>query len=326
MLHHTITLPSKPRIVSDDGIKGTFEIDALYPGYGYTLGNSLRRIILSSLPGVAITSVKIDGVSHEFSVIEGVKEDVINILLNLRQVRFAIDGDEPVTVTLDVKGPGKITAADIKVPGQATLQNKDTYICELTGKTAALSMEITLEKGMGFLQKDQHRKEKVEIGTIALDALFTPIRNVSYDVEDMRIGDNTKFNRLRINIETDGSITPKVALEESVMIMIKQLEAVVEFQSDRTEAPATKTAEVAEESESESKSTDGVDMAEVLKTRIDAIGLSARTLHALTSANIRTVGGIARKKSDDLLEIEGIGEKGILEIKKILSDYGISLK
>ncbi len=325
MLHHTITLPSKPRIVSDDGVKGTFEIDALYPGYGYTLGNSLRRIILSSLPGVAITSVKIDGVSHEFSVIEGVKEDVINILLNLRQVRFAFDGDEPVTVTLDVKGPGKITAADIKVPGQATLQNKDAYICELTGKTAALSMEITLEKGMGFLQKDQHRKEKVEIGTIALDALFTPIRNVSYDVEDMRVGDNTKFNRLRINIETDGSITPKVALEESVMIMIKQLEAVVEFQSDRTEAPATKTAEVAEETESEAK-TDNVDMAEVLKTRIDAIGLSARTLHALTSANIRTVGGIARKKSDDLLEIEGIGEKGILEIKKILSDYGISLK
>ena len=325
MLHHTITLPSKPRIVSDDGIKGTFEIDALYPGYGYTLGNSLRRIILSSLPGVAITSVKIDGVSHEFSVIEGVKEDVINILLNLRQVRFAIDGDEPVTVTLDVKGPGKITAADIKVPGQATLQNKDTYICELTGKTANLSMEITLEKGMGFLQKDQHRKEKVEIGTIALDALFTPIRNVSYDVEDMRIGDNTKFNRLRINIETDGSITPKVALEESVMIMIKQLEAVVEFQSDRTEAPATKIAEVKDEAESEVK-TDNVDMAEVLKTRIDAIGLSARTLHALTSANIRTVGGIARKKSDDLLEIEGIGEKGILEIKKILSDYGISLK
>lgn len=325
MLHHTITLPSKPRIVSDDGVKGTFEIDALYPGYGYTLGNSLRRIILSSLPGVAITSVKIDGVSHEFSVIEGVKEDVINILLNLRQVRFAIDGDEPVTVTLDVKGPGKITAADIKVPGQATLQNKDAYICELTGKTAALSMEITLEKGMGFLQKDQHRKEKVEIGTIALDALFTPIRNVSYDVEDMRVGDNTKFNRLRINIETDGSITPKVALEESVMIMIKQLEAVVEFQSDRTEAPATKNVEVAEETESEAK-TDNVDMAEVLKTRIDAIGLSARTLHALTSANIRTVGGIARKKSDDLLEIEGIGEKGILEIKKILSDYGISLK
>ncbi len=325
MLHHTITLPSKPRIVSDDGVKGTFEIDALYPGYGYTLGNSLRRIILSSLPGVAITSVKIDGVSHEFSVIEGVKEDVINILLNLRQVRFGMEGDEPVVATLDVKGPGKITAADIKVPGQATLQNKDAYICELTGKTANLSMEITLEKGMGFLQKDQHRKDKVEIGTIALDALFTPIRNVSYDVEDMRVGDNTKFNRLRINIETDGSITPKVALEESVMIMIKQLEAVVEFQSDRTEAPATKTAEVAEETESEAK-TDNVDMAEVLKTRIDAIGLSARTLHALTSANIRTVGGIARKKSDDLLEIEGIGEKGILEIKKILSDYGISLK
>ncbi len=326
MLHHTITLPSKPRIVSDDGVKGTFEIDALYPGYGYTLGNSLRRIILSSLPGVAITSVKIDGVSHEFSVIEGIKEDVINILLNLRQVRFAMDGDEPVVATLDVKGPGKITAADIKVPGQATLQNKDAYICELTGKTAALSMEITLEKGMGFLQKDQHRKEKVEIGTIALDALFTPIRNVSYDVEDMRVGDNTKFNRLRINIETDGSITPKTALEESVMIMIKQLEAIVEFQSNHTEAPATKKSEVIEESEPETKSADNVDMAEVLKTRIDAIGLSARTLHALTSANIRTVGGIARKKSDDLLEIEGIGEKGILEIKKILADYGISLK
>ncbi len=326
MLDHTIKLPSKPRIVNEDGNRGTYEIDGLYPGYGHTLGNSLRRIILSSLPGAAITSVKIDGVSHEFSVIDGVREDVINIILNLRQVRFQLHTDEPQTVTLSIKGPKQVTAGDIKVSGQVSISNTDQHIAEITDKNTSLSIEMTVEKGLGFVPSEQHQKTKVDIGTIILDASFTPIRRVSYEVENMRVDDNTNYNRLRIIIETDGTITPREALESSIIIMIRQLEAIVEFKQVvevKEEAPIVVEEDEATEKVDEKES---LEMADIMKTRIDSIGLSTRTLNSLTSANIRTLGGIARKHSDDLLEIEGMGEKGIQEIKKVLANFGITLK
>ncbi len=326
MLDHTIKLPSKPRIVNEDGNRGTYEIDGLYPGYGHTLGNSLRRIILSSLPGAAITSVKIDGVSHEFSVIDGVREDVINIILNLRQVRFQLHTDEPQTVTLSIKGPKQVTAGDIKVSGQVSISNTDQHIAEITDKNTSLSIEMTVEKGLGFVPSEQHQKTKVDIGTIILDASFTPIRRVSYEVENMRVDDNTNYNRLRIIIETDGTITPREALESSIITMIRQLEAIVEFKQvveAKEEAPIVVEEDEATEKVDEKES---LEMADIMKTRIDSIGLSTRTLNSLTSANIRTLGGIARKHSDDLLEIEGMGEKGIQEIKKVLANFGITLK
>ena len=326
MLDHTIKLPSKPRIVNEDGNRGTYEIDGLYPGYGHTLGNSLRRIILSSLPGAAITSVKIDGVSHEFSVIDGVREDVINIILNLRQVRFQLHTDEPQTVTLSIKGPKQVTAGDIKVSGQVSISNTDQHIAEITDKNTSLSIEMTVEKGLGFVPSEQHQKTKVDIGTIKLDASFTPIRRVSYEVENMRVDDNTNYNRLRIIIETDGTITPREALESSIITMIRQLEAIVEFKQVvevKEEAPIVVEEDEATEKVDEKES---LEMADIMKTRIDSIGLSTRTLNSLTSANIRTLGGIARKHSDDLLEIEGMGEKGIQEIKKVLANFGITLK
>ncbi len=326
MLDHTIKLPSKPRIVNEDGNRGTYEIDGLYPGYGHTLGNSLRRIILSSLPGAAITSVKIDGVSHEFSVIDGVREDVINIILNLRQVRFQLHTDEPQTVTLSIKGPKQVTAGDIKVSGQVSISNTDQHIAEITDKNTSLSIEMTVEKGLGFVPSEQHQKTKVDIGTIILDASFTPIRRVSYEVENMRVDDNTNYNRLRIIIETDGTITPREALESSIITMIRQLEAIVEFKQvveAKEESPIVVEEDEATEKVDEKES---LEMADIMKTRIDSIGLSTRTLNSLTSANIRTLGGIARKHSDDLLEIEGMGEKGIQEIKKVLANFGITLK
>lgn len=326
MLDHTIKLPSKPRIVNEDGNRGTYEIDGLYPGYGHTLGNSLRRIILSSLPGAAITSVKIDGVSHEFSVIDGVREDVINIILNLRQVRFQLHTDEPQTVTLSIKGPKQVTAGDIKVSGQVSISNTDQHIAEITDKNTSLSIEMTVEKGLGFVPSEQHQKTKVDIGTIILDASFTPIRRVSYEVENMRVDDNTNYNRLRIIIETDGTITPREALESSIITMIRQLESIVEFKQvveAKEEAPIVVEEDEAIEKVDEKES---LEMADIMKTRIDSIGLSTRTLNSLTSANIRTLGGIARKHSDDLLEIEGMGEKGIQEIKKVLANFGITLK
>ncbi len=328
MSNKNVILPSKPRIVSEDEQKGVYEIDGLAPGYGQTLGNSLRRIILSSLPGVAITGVKIEGVAHEFSTIEGVKEDVITILLHLKQVRFRVSSEEPQVLTLSVKGPKKVTAKDIKTTGQVEVLNPDLYICELTTKTD-LSMEIHLEHGMGFIQKDKLNKEKVDIGMIAVDAIFSPVRRVSLDVEDMRVGENTNYNRLRINIETDGSISPREALERSIEVMIEQLRSILDFRvpavtaPKNDEMPVTNIDEEVTHSEDEE---DGGDMSETMKTRIDSLNLSTRTQNALSSANIRTVGGVARKKVSDLLEIAGIGDRGIQEIRDVLSSLGIDLK
>ena len=324
MLDNNILLPSKPRAVSEDAVRGVYEIDGLYPGYGHTLGNSLRRIILSSLPGVAITSVKIDGVSHEFSTIEGIKEDVITLLLNLRRVRFAMVGSQKETLTLVGKGPGVITAKDIKTVGQVEVVNTDAYICELTGKKN-FEMEITLERGLGFVSRDEHHREKVDIGTIALDAVFTPVRRVSYDVENMRVGDRTNHNRLRVTIETDGSIAPREALDTSIKIMIDQLDAMLET-SSRRQLPSSDGAESVKETKEEDKAGKEDDMVDMMKTRIDTLDFSSRTVNALMNAGIRTLGGLARKREEDLLEIEGMGEKGIQEIKKIISEYGIVLK
>ena len=286
-----IILPSRPKAILEETDKGIFEIDGLAPGYGYTLGNSMRRIILSSLPGAAIVSVKIDGVSHEFSAIEGVKEDVITILLSLKKVRFKLSTDEPQTVTLDVTGPKIVTAADIKTTGQVEVMNPDLKICEITAKKN-LNIEINIEKGIGFVPKEQHTKTKVDIGTISTDAIFSPVRRVSYEVENMRVGDKTNHNRLRINIETDGTISPREALERSIRIMIDQLKAVANIQEDEAEvAPIEKFENVSSEDEGDEK-----DISDVLKTRIDTLNLSTRVLNALNNANIRTLGGLSRKK------------------------------
>src|SRR3989338_7309508 len=228
-MSNEILLPAKPRLVKDDGNRGIYEIDGLYPGYGHTLGNSLRRIILSSLSGAAITSIKIDGVSHEFETLPGVREDVINIILNLKRVRFKMLTDEPQVVILSKKGEGAVTASDIETPGQVEVLNKDQYICEVVDKKKNLNIEITIQKGLGFVSKELIQKEKMEIGAIALDAIFTPIRRVSYEVENMRVGDRTDHNRLRISIETDGTITPREALSRSIETMIHQLKAIIGF-------------------------------------------------------------------------------------------------
>ena len=316
MIEKNIAIPSKPKIVSEENSKGIYEIDGLYPGYGHTLGNSLRRIILSSLPGTAITEVKIAGVGHEFSTIEGVKEDVISIILNLKKLRLSMKGDEALKIELKIKGPAKVTAADIVTPSQIEIVNKDQYLFEVTTKTE-VNIEIRVENGIGFVAKEILHKEKVEVGTIALDAIFTPIRRVNYETENMRVGDRTDYNRLRITIETDGTITPREALEHSIYTMITQLKAIVGFKEE-VELPVY--AEAAQEPKEE------IDVEDFLKTRIEDLELSARTINALSNANIRTVGGLARKKSSDILEIEGFGNKGLEEIKELLAKHGIELK
>ena len=323
MHEYKIIMPSKPRIVLEEGNKGVFEIDGLYPGYGHTLGNSLRRIILSSLPGASITSIKIDGVSHEFQTLDGIKEDVIVMILNLKKARFKMLSDEPQTVSLSIKGPKEVRAADIKTGGQVEILNPELHIAEVTGKVN-LNIEMKIEKGLGFISKEAFQKEKVDVGTIAVDAIFTPVRRVAYEVENMRVGDKTNHNRLRISIETDGTLSAREALSTSIEIMINQLKAIIDFKEPE-EVPTEVgiPTKVGKDKDDEKK---GSEFADVLKTRTDSLDLSTRTLNALTGANIRTLGGLARKKREDLLEVEGIGEKGITEIKKVLNKFGLNLK
>ncbi len=322
-MDHTIHLPSQPKVVMEKENAGMFQIDGLYPGYGHTLGNSLRRIILSSIPGAAITSVKIDGISHEFSTMEGVKEDVIALILNLKKIRFDITGEEAQTVTLSLTGPKEITAADITVPGQVRVLTPDVYIATVTAKKK-IDIEMRIEKGLGYVPKELVHKDKVEIGMIALDAVFTPIRRATYEVENMRVGDRTDYNRLKVFIETDGTLTAREALERSITIMIQQLKAIVGFEEETVEAPSFMTpAEMTAENAVDAG--EGEDK-EFLKTRVDTLELSTRTMNALTGANIRTVGGLVRKREADLLELEGLGDKGLQEIRRALANYGITLK
>jgi DNA-directed RNA polymerase subunit alpha len=321
MSDQNIALPSKPKIVSEEGQRGVYEIEGLYPGYGHTLGNSLRRIILSSLPGAAITNIKIKGVSHEFSAVPGIKEDVITMLLNIKKIRISLDSDEAQIIRIKLKDIKDVTAGDIEVPSQVTVMNKDLHLFTVTDKNADIDIEMTVERGLGYVPKELLHRDRVEVGSIALDAIFTPIRRVFYEIENMRVGDRTDFNRLRITIETDGTITPKRALERSIETMIAQLKAIIGF---KEELVAEETPAVAPSAPADA--IDSGDMEDFLKTRIESLDLSARTANALETAGIRTVGGLARKKEEDILALEGLGEKGLQEVKRILGEKGIILK
>lgn len=322
---YDVVLPSKPKVIREDKISGVYEIDGLYPGYGHTLGNSLRRIILSSLPGTAITKVKIAGVEHEFSTIDGVKEDVITILLNLKKVRIRLDTDETQVITLKANGVKEVTAKDIQVPGQAEVLNPDLHIASLTEKSAELDIELTVEKGLGYVSKEVIQKDRVDIGSITLDAAFTPIRKANYEVENMRVGDRTDFNRLRLSIETDGTVTPHEALEKSITLMIQQLKAIVGFKEEEVSVPNNESKSDEEAGEIKSEKRGEIDT-ELSKTRVDTLDLSPRTIKALSNANIRTLGGLFRKKESDIMDVDGLGAKGMQEIKKLLAQYGVTLR
>lgn len=311
-----ITLPSKYKILKSGDTSAVFEIENLYPGYGITIGNALRRVLLSSLEGAAVTIVKIKGASHEFSTLPHIIEDVVEIMLNLKQVRFKLDGDQPQQAILKVKGEKEVAARDITGPSQLTVINKDAHIATLTDKKAELEIEITVEKGLGYVPVEQRKKEKLEIGTIAVDAIFTPVRKVNYEVENMRVGDKTDFNRVKLFVETDGSIAPEDAFTGAVDILVKQFSAL------------TGETIVAEERiEEKSAAEEGTDAEEdMTKIKIEDLNLSTRTINALTNNSTKTVGGLIKKSESDLEEMEGLGEAGIKEIKKALLKLGLFLK
>jgi DNA-directed RNA polymerase subunit alpha len=217
-----IPLPKSPQIIKKEKNKAIFEIEALYPGYGVTIGNALRRVLLSSLEGAAVTQIKIKGVPHEFTTIPGVLEDVSTIMLNVKNLRFKMIGDEPQRAILKAKGEKELKGADFELPTQLELVNPECHIANLTDKNAKFEMEILVEKGIGYLPRERKRKEKLEIGVIPVDAIFTPIKRVAMRTENMRVGERTDFDRLFLEIETDGTITPEEAFLKANEILINQ--------------------------------------------------------------------------------------------------------
>ena len=232
-----IPLTQKPKIIKKEKNKAIFEIEALYPGYGVTIGNALRRVLLSSLEGAAVTQMKIKGISHEFSTIPGVLEDVVTIMLNLKQLRFRMIGEEPQRAVLKVKGEKEVKGADFELPTQLELVNPEAHIATLTSKNASLEMEILVEKGVGYLPRERKRKEKLEIGVIPVDAIFTPVKRVAMKTENMRVGERTDFDKLFLEIETDGTISPNEAFLKACQILVDQFS----FLKDNLEKHEEKT-------------------------------------------------------------------------------------
>lgn len=306
-----ILLPLPPKVTQKGSNKATFEIEGLYPGYGVTIGNALRRVLLSSLEGVAVTEVKIKGVPHEFSTVSGVLEDVIIILLNLKNLRFKIHEGTSQKVELKIRGEKEVTGADFKIFPQIELVNPELHVATITDKKTELEIEITIEKGIGYEPKDQRKAKggKSDIGTIVMDAIFTPIKNVNFQIESMRVGERTDFDRLSLEIETDGTISPEEAFFQACEILIKHFNLI--FEGKVSDAPEAK------------KSSEESD---ITKMSVEELKLSTRTLNALMENSIKTVGGIMKKSEKTLSELEGMGDKALTEIKKKLKKLGLELK
>lgn len=302
-----IPLPLPPKIIHKGKNQAIFEIDGLYPGYGVTIGNALRRVLLSSLEGVAVTEVKIKGASHEFSTLPGVLEDVIMIVLNLKNLRFKIHEGNTQKVELSVKGEKEVTGSDFKLSPQVALANPELHLATLTSKKSELAIEVMLEKGLGYEPKEQRKMKKSEIGVITLDAIFTPIKNVSFNVENMRVGERTDFDKLSLEVETDGTINPEEAFYQAGSILLKHFNLIFEG------------------STKEPKKDSEMPAGDSLTTSVEDLKFSTRTVNALLANDLKTVGSIVKKTEKALSEMEGMGEKALSEVKKKLKKLGLEL-
>ena len=319
-----ITIPQKPKFTSVDEKTGKFEIEGCYPGYGTTLGNALRRVLLSSLPGAAIVSVKIKGITHEFSTIPNVLEDVIQIILNLKQVRFKIHRAESVKISLKVKGEKIITADMFKCPADAEVITKEAHIATITNPKGELDIEVEVGNGLGYVPVEQQERGDKEIGVIAVDAIYTPIRRVNYAVDNMRVGKKTDYEKITLEIATDGSITPQEAFSKAVSILVDQFSILSEIEKAEEEMPAVKKEAKIEKDE---KKEENVEEENSRKTEVGALkSLSTRTLNVLEKNKISTVEDIIKLNESQLKDLEGMGAKGLKEIKKAIGDFGLNLK
>lgn len=310
-----ISLPSEPKITNKDeeGKKATFEIESLYPGYGTTIGNSLRRVLLSSLEGTAITQVNMEDVQHEFSTMEGVKEDSLNIILNLKQLNFKMFSDEPQKATLSVSGEKEVKAKDFDFPTQVEVVNGEAPIATLTSDDAKLEMEVTIEKGVGFVPAEDRKEGKEQVGQITIDAIFSPVKAVNFNVENMRVGERTDFDKLTVDVETDGSINPEEAFNEACGILVKHFNLLRGSLSDqdKQEKETQKTEEESEEKEEEK--------VEEEKVSLDDLDLSSRVTNILKDEGL-SVEDIKKMDESDLKDLSGIGKKSAERILKAVKD------
>lgn len=304
-------VPKIKEVVIDE-TRSKFIIDPLLPGYGATMGNALRRVLLSSLPGTAISSLKLEGVAHEFSAIPHVKEDMIKIIMNLRKINFKSYSDEPVTIGLAAKGPKSISAKDFKLPSSVEILNPEEYIATLD-KSADFDLEVVLEQGRGFRPTEDREIEKNDVGRISIDSVFSPVKLINFKIEHTRVGQMTNYDKIELEIATNGSISPREALTQAGKILVQHFNYIAEGK------PYTSEEEVAE-TVAEAEPKEIVSLAEVdPKTKVSELDLSARTINALINSGIKTVAGLKRLSDLKLSEVKGLGKKGFEEVKELLA-------
>ena len=310
----------KPKIeiaeISEDNRYGRFICEPLERGYGTTFGNSLRRMLLSSLEGAAITSIRIDGVLHEFSTIPGVRDDVTNIVLNLKELCLKMAGNEPRIIRIDVEGETEVTAADIICDADIEILNPDLHIATVN-EDGKLKIEMTVERGRGYVPADKNKKPDDTIGVIPIDSIFSPVKRVNYTVQDTRVGNVTDYDRLILEVWTDGSLRPEEAVSKAAGILVMHLKL---FQN------MDGLPEEEEEEEATFPEEEEDDSSKVLDMTIEDLDLSVRSFNCLKRANINTVADLAEKTEDDMMKVRNLGRKSLEEVKKKLEELGLTLK
>ena len=307
-----IEKPTISKEISDDGKYGKFTVEPLERGYGTTLGNAMRRILLSSLPGAAVTSIKIDGILHEFSTIPGVKEDVTEIILNLKKLAVRLDGESTKRAIINAVGPKEVTAADIIGDSDMEIFNPDLHIATLE-ENATLVMEINLARGRGYVPAEQNKTESTPISVIPVDSIYTPVRKVNFTVENTRVGQVTDYDRLVLEIWTDGSITPEEGVSIGAKIMQEHLNLFIQL------TDATDGLEIMVEKEEDQKE-------KALEMTIEELELSVRSFNCLKRAAINTVEELTQKTEDDMMKVRNLGKKSLDEVKAKLEELGLGLK
>lgn len=308
-----IHTPALANIADHSATSATFTIEPLHPGYGMTLGNSLRRVLLSSIAGAAVTAFRVNGVSHEFTTVKGVKEDVVAIMLNLKSLRFKVFSDEPQTITLTKKGKGVVKAKDLQLTADVEVVNKDQVICTVDDDKTTLNMELVVETGRGYRPLDEQGGGRKIADMIMLDALFTPVLRVRYKVENTRVGQMTDLDKLLLTVDTDGSITPSEAFEEAAAILVNQYTALAGQTKVEAAPPLTATSTSDEDSEESEEPAE-------LMTSIEDLNLSARTTNALINNDIHTIRDLLSLSEAELRDLKGFGNKALDEVKDKIAE------
>lgn len=306
----------KPKIecveMAEDGFYGKFVVEPLERGYGITLGNALRRILLSSLPGVAVNSIKIENVLHEFSTVKGVKEDVTELILNIKLLALKMSGEGPKTIYIDAKGPGEVTAGDIKTDGDVEVINKDLHIATLD-EDGKLYIELVVNRGRGYVSQNRNKVEGLPIGTIPVDSIYTPVKRVNFTVENTRVGQITDYDKLTLEVWTNGTIMPDEAVSLSAKILIEH------FKLFMTLTDHANNVEIMVEKEEDKKE-------KVLEMTIEELDLSVRSYNCLKRAGINTVQELTERTMDDMMKVRNLGKKSLEEVEQKLAALGLSLK